>query len=83
MRRSLRSRTKAALAVEPVPSPLANPDEVYVRPSAYGDSNVTAVPSVLSYPAGLPGAVNITNADLERLNPGAFLNDTLIEFGLK
>ncbi|KAG5646528.1 hypothetical protein DXG03_003295 [Asterophora parasitica] len=28
-------------------------------------------------------AVNINNADLKRLQPGEFLNDTLIEFGLK
>lgn len=38
---------------------------------------------ILSYPAGVPGAVNITNADVDRLAPGNFLNDTLIEFGLK
>jgi len=25
----------------------------------------------------------LTNADLERLRPGVFLNDSLIEFGLK
>jgi Ulp1 family protease len=39
--------------------------------------------SILVYPQGLPGAVNITKADLKRLEPGEFLNDTLIEFGLK
>ncbi|KAG2009837.1 sentrin-specific protease, variant 2 [Coprinopsis cinerea AmutBmut pab1-1] len=38
---------------------------------------------VLVYPFSAPGAVNITNADLARLEPGEFLNDTLIEFGLK
>ncbi|TFK40643.1 hypothetical protein BDQ12DRAFT_462220 [Crucibulum laeve] len=38
---------------------------------------------ILVYPQGIPGAVNITNADLSRLQPGEFLNDTLIEFGLK
>ncbi|KAF9013421.1 hypothetical protein BDQ17DRAFT_1271073 [Cyathus striatus] len=38
---------------------------------------------ILVYPQGVPGAVNITNADLGRLQPGEFLNDTLIEFGLK
>ncbi|KAF8908964.1 hypothetical protein CPB84DRAFT_1843311 [Gymnopilus junonius] len=38
---------------------------------------------ILVYPQGTPGAVNITNADLGRLEPGEFLNDTLIEFGLK
>lgn len=29
------------------------------------------------------GAVNITRGDFERLQPGKYLNDTLIEFGLK
>jgi Ulp1 family protease len=29
------------------------------------------------------GAVNITRGDLERLQPDKYLNDTLIEFGLK
>ncbi|KAL1745267.1 hypothetical protein HDZ31DRAFT_36779, partial [Schizophyllum fasciatum] len=40
-------------------------------------------PSVLSYPYGLPGAVNVTNADVARLDPGEYLNDTLLEFALK
>jgi len=39
--------------------------------------------SILVYPQGSPGAVNVTNGDLARLEPGEFLNDTLIEFGLK
>jgi Ulp1 family protease len=38
---------------------------------------------ILVYPPGQTGAVNITNGDLHRLEPGEFLNDTLIEFGLK
>ncbi|KAJ7600472.1 hypothetical protein C8J56DRAFT_910342 [Mycena floridula] len=38
---------------------------------------------ILVYPPETPGAVPITNADLARLDPGEFLNDTLIEFGLK
>ncbi|KAF7314463.1 ULP-PROTEASE domain-containing protein [Mycena kentingensis (nom. inval.)] len=38
---------------------------------------------ILVYPPGQTGAVNITNGDLARLDPGQFLNDTLIEFGLK
>ncbi|KAJ6508506.1 hypothetical protein C8R45DRAFT_445354 [Mycena sanguinolenta] len=38
---------------------------------------------ILVYPQGQTGAVNITNGDLSRLAPGEFLNDTLIEFGLK
>lgn len=35
------------------------------------------------YPYGVPGAVNVTAGDLSRLQPGEFLNDTLIEFGFK
>ncbi|KAF8798789.1 cysteine proteinase [Phlegmacium glaucopus] len=52
-------------------------------------SRVTRSPAIdydeviLVYPPGVPGAVNITNGDLHRLQPGEFLNDTLIEFGLK
>ncbi|KAJ7069665.1 hypothetical protein C8F01DRAFT_1113532 [Mycena amicta] len=38
---------------------------------------------ILVYPPGQTGAVNITNGDMTRLQPGEFLNDTLIEFGLK
>ena len=39
--------------------------------------------SVLSYPFGVPGAVNITNSDVARLDPGEYLNDTILEFALK
>ncbi|KAJ7758160.1 hypothetical protein DFH07DRAFT_456883 [Mycena maculata] len=38
---------------------------------------------ILVYPPNQTGAVNITNGDVNRLSPGEFLNDTLIEFGLK
>jgi Ulp1 family protease len=37
----------------------------------------------LVFPPESQGAVSITTADLKRLQPGEFLNDTLIEFGLK
>ncbi|KAG6833437.1 hypothetical protein H0H87_006803 [Tephrocybe sp. NHM501043] len=37
---------------------------------------------ILSYPQGMPGAVYIKNSDYRRLDPGEYLNDTLIEFGL-
>ncbi|CAA7261394.1 unnamed protein product [Cyclocybe aegerita] len=50
-----------------------------VRPTADVDQDEV----ILAYPQGVPGAVNITNGDLARLTPGEFLNDTLIEFGLK
>lgn len=39
--------------------------------------------SILRYPQGRPGAVDITRADFARLQPGQFLNDSIIEFGLK
>ncbi|KAH9080499.1 hypothetical protein EDB83DRAFT_2339768 [Lactarius deliciosus] len=37
---------------------------------------------ILAYRSGA-GSLNITNGDVSRLKPGEFLNDTLIEFGLK
>ena len=40
-------------------------------------------PRLLVYRPLGNGAVNITRGDLERLQPGKYLNDTLIEFGLK
>ncbi|KAK7690319.1 hypothetical protein QCA50_006976 [Cerrena zonata] len=38
---------------------------------------------ILVYPFSGTGAVNINKGDLRRLRPGEYLNDTLIEFGLK
>ncbi|EJF56667.1 hypothetical protein BD309DRAFT_865405, partial [Dichomitus squalens] len=38
---------------------------------------------LLVYPQTGTGAVNITRADLKRLDDGQYLNDTIIEFGLK
>ncbi|KDQ62545.1 hypothetical protein JAAARDRAFT_121801, partial [Jaapia argillacea MUCL 33604] len=38
---------------------------------------------LLVYPPIGTGAVNVNRSDLNRLQPGEFLNDTLIEFGLK
>ncbi|QRV86617.1 Ulp1 protease family, carboxy-terminal catalytic domain protein [Ceratobasidium sp. AG-Ba] len=38
---------------------------------------------MLVYPSAGPGAVNINRAELLRLGEGEFLNDTLIELGLK
>ncbi|EJD35482.1 hypothetical protein AURDEDRAFT_75247 [Auricularia subglabra TFB-10046 SS5] len=38
---------------------------------------------ILVFPRGGPGALNISLGDLRRLTPGEFLNDTIIEFGLK
>jgi hypothetical protein len=47
---------------------------------AYG---LPSIISILLYPSTGTGAVNVTNGDLKRLEPGEFLNDTLIELGLK
>ena len=38
---------------------------------------------ILVYPFSGPGALNVTKSDLARLKPDEFLNDTLIELGLK
>ncbi|KAJ3568744.1 hypothetical protein NP233_g5517 [Leucocoprinus birnbaumii] len=38
---------------------------------------------ILVYPWNTPGAVNLTTGDLARLDEGEFLNDNIIEFGLK
>ncbi|KAK4046030.1 hypothetical protein OIV83_006419 [Microbotryomycetes sp. JL201] len=38
---------------------------------------------VLTYPSGGPGVVTLTHGDTQRLAEGEFLNDTLIDFGLK
>jgi len=35
------------------------------------------------YPPTGPGALNLTRAERFRLDDGEFLNDTLIEYGLK
>ena len=39
--------------------------------------------SILVYPPTGTGAVRITKGDLNRLAPGQYLNDTLIQYGLK
>jgi Ulp1 family protease len=38
---------------------------------------------ILTYPWSETGGVTITVGDLDRLDEGEFLNDTLLEFGLK
>ncbi|KAF8526112.1 hypothetical protein JB92DRAFT_2700765, partial [Gautieria morchelliformis] len=47
------------------------------------DFGLPSIISILLYPSTGTGAVNVTNGDLKRLEPGEFLNDTLIELGLK
>lgn len=68
LRRSLRQSTaRRAKSPSPPPPPLA---------AAEPDD------LFLVYPPG-PGALNIMRSDLRRLGPEEYLNDTLIEFGLK
>ncbi|KAH9925567.1 uncharacterized protein B0H18DRAFT_1119406 [Fomitopsis serialis] len=38
---------------------------------------------ILVYPPAGAGAINVNKSDLKRLDDGCYLNDTLIEFGLK
>lgn len=47
------------------------------------DRKSLLVKRILVYPFTGPGAVNVTNGDLNRLDPQQFLNDTLIELWLK
>lgn len=42
-----------------------------------------AANSVVEFPPGQPGAITLPWGDVKRLQPDEFLNDTLIEFGLK
>jgi hypothetical protein len=70
-----------SLGAKPTPSTTACQDDVYVRLSHQG-FDLMIMPRVLSYPPG-PGAIKITNGDLKRLNPRAFLNDSLVQLGLE
>jgi hypothetical protein len=82
----LRRSTRQSAAQSARRSPAFDPDELYVASLLlhhviYLDSVVSV--RILVYPPSGTGAVNITKADLNRLQPGEYLNDTLIEFGLK
>ncbi|KIM43367.1 hypothetical protein M413DRAFT_26515 [Hebeloma cylindrosporum] len=71
------------------PAPQRSAVASYLRRSSRTMVPQTTTPApdqdeaILVYPQGAPGAVNLTNGDLARLEPGEYLNDTLIEFGLK
>ncbi|KAL0957327.1 hypothetical protein HGRIS_001135 [Hohenbuehelia grisea] len=54
-------------------------DEGSKRESPSGDPDEI----ILVYPPATTGAVTIQTSDLNRLQPGEYLNDTLTEFGLK
>lgn len=78
--------TKAAAAPSARASPVPDPDELYVDVHATLDPFINwtyCLHSVLVYPLTGTGAVNLTNADIKRLDQGQYLNDTLIEFALK
>jgi hypothetical protein len=66
-------------------SPASDPDELLVNSTLlfFPLFTRTCITSILVYPLSGTGAVNINKSDLNRLQPGEFLNDTLIEFGLK
>ncbi|KAJ3537073.1 hypothetical protein NMY22_g5752 [Coprinellus aureogranulatus] len=76
------SRRRTASA----PPTNSNDEEMYVHVHVYRDGRKTKIFfSLLVFPQDAPGKgkVTITKADAARLKPGGFLNDTLIEFGLK
>ncbi|KAH6911437.1 hypothetical protein BKA70DRAFT_1267653 [Coprinopsis sp. MPI-PUGE-AT-0042] len=39
--------------------------------------------TILMYPFGGPGSISLTRPDCQRLQPGEYLNDNVIEFGIK
>jgi len=52
-----------------------------VRRSRRGDEKkALKLTQILSYPDENPDAVTLTLGDIERLDPGQFLNDSLIDF---
>ncbi|KAF8442853.1 hypothetical protein L210DRAFT_3476959 [Boletus edulis BED1] len=67
-RRSVRQSAIRSLRASPPPPPQAQPEPDEV---------------VLMYPPTGTGALSIMLSDLKRLQPEEYLNDTLIEFGLK
>jgi len=80
MTRSARQPERRAPKRTPSPSG----DELWVvdTPAVIPKSNLSSR-RILLYPPTGTGAINITYADLKRLDAGEFLNDTLIELGLK
>jgi hypothetical protein len=64
-------------------SPSPPPDEMYALFFQMFYASLFSNFSVLVYPPSGIGALNLTYADVKRLDPHKFLNDVLIEFGLK
>ena len=51
--------------------------------SSFPELNLICAFSILSYSEGLPGTLDIRKSDIQRLCLGKYLNDTLIEIGLR
>lgn len=86
--------TREIVKDEPVPGPSDRPLRRSSRQSTLRSGQPPLDPTrtspledpdelLLVYRPFGTGSVNITRGDLERLQPGKYLNDTLIEFGLK
>lgn len=58
-------------------------DKVYVSLSAIQITAYSHAHSILVYPFEGTGGISVTVADARRLDGDDFLNDTLIEFGLR
>ncbi len=59
-----------------------NPEELFV--SFIFCRTLLTIPSrMLQYPWGITGGVGIKREDFDCLKPGVYLNDNLIEFGLR
>ncbi|KAF7795361.1 hypothetical protein EIP86_006518 [Pleurotus ostreatoroseus] len=64
--------------------PSKSPSEEPVKTDSITQiGSVAKSEQLLIYPPSGPGAVNITRGDVQRLEPGQYLNDNLIEFALK
>lgn len=81
----LTTRKSLRLRSQTIPSP--EPEELYVKhectASVWNTDIVQFDDRILVYPPSGAGAININRSDIKRLQPGQYLNDTLIEFGLK
>ncbi|KAG8710565.1 hypothetical protein FRC08_016995 [Ceratobasidium sp. 394] len=67
-------------STHPTPRVLNNSSHVVSASTSHAENPGE---TVLVYPAGKPGAVTIYRRDVQRLAPGKWLNDSLVELGLK
>ncbi|CDR48844.1 RHTO0S20e02608g1_1 [Rhodotorula toruloides] len=77
-----RSSTQAA-PKSPSPPPMSEEERKWEEWWKAEDKTHKAEQIVVEYPVSQPGGVSLPWADIKRLKPNEFLNDTLIEFGLK